>query len=273
MNRILKSSAVILLSILLSGVAWAGIDLNGDADYIDCGSGASVDNVIPFTVCAWVYIHSLTSENWNSILTKYVSTGSVLLEISNFAGNPNTFATFWDCTGQDMYGAAADNTLTTNTWYFLVASWAGLGNNPKLYMGTLTTNLAEVTYDLRTAGSTATNSDAGNSLAIGRINTSTPGRYFNGLISEVYLWNAVLTLAELQEIFNSRIKGMGLQIQPASLKGYWALDDQPLATGINTKTFQDQSGNANTGTATDADGDSLIIGESVLSYPLRPIGD
>ena len=61
---------------------------------------------------------------------------------------------------------------------------------------------------------------------------------------------------------------MPLQIQPANLKIYLPLDDHPEGTGtINTLTFVDRSSNTNDGTGVDADNDSDIVAEEVLSYP------
>ena len=64
-----------------------------------------------------------------------------------------------------------------------------------------------------------------------------------------------------------KVKRMPLQIRPANLQGYWALDDLADGAGINGQSFQDMSGNGNTGQGVDADEDSIAKAEEVLSYP------
>jgi len=58
---------------------------------------------------------------------------------------------------------------------------------------------------------------------------------------------------------------MPLQIQPANLVGYWPLDDHPhndTANSANGFTWNDLSGNGNTGTSSGTNAQ----GESILSY-------
>jgi len=71
----------------------------------------------------------------------------------------------------------------------------------------------------------------------------------DGPIGEVYVWDGVnLSASERILIVNSKMKGTGLQIQPASLKGYWSLDDHPDGTVLVNEIFTDKSGTGNDGT-------------------------
>lgn len=85
----------------------------------------------------------------------------------------------------------------------------------------------------------------------------------DGLIGEVYVWDGVnLSASERGLIVNSKIKGIGLQIQPAALKGYWSLDDHPDGTNLVNEVFTDKSGNGNNGTTNGG----IMNAEEVLSY-------
>jgi len=71
----------------------------------------------------------------------------------------------------------------------------------------------------------------------------------DGPIGEAYVWNGtILTLPEMTLIVNSKMKGIGLQIQPAQIKGYWSLDDHPDGLVLVNDVFTDKSGTGNHGT-------------------------
>jgi hypothetical protein len=86
-------------------------------------------------------------------------------------------------------------------------------------------------------------------------------------ISEVKVWSIALTDAEMRNQILSLVKHYANQAQPSSLELYLPLDDNPIQTGINNLIFRDLSGNGRNGTGVDADGDSAVVGESILSYP------
>jgi len=85
----------------------------------------------------------------------------------------------------------------------------------------------------------------------------------DGLIGEVYVWDGVnLSLTERTLLVNSKMKGIGLQIQTAALKGYWSLDDHPDGTALVNEVFTDKSGNGNNGTTNGG----TMEAEKTLSY-------
>lgn len=101
------------------------------------------------------------------------------------------------------------------------------------------------------------------------------GSYYwcDGEITEVAIWDTALTAPQIAQLYDSRIKGLPLQIAPANLKGYWPLDDHPVGTNLHGTVFKDASGNGNDGTGSDAGSSGgQCQGETVLSYPPKPIG-
>lgn len=99
----------------------------------------------------------------------------------------------------------------------------------------------------------------------------TDGReVLGGTMSDVAVWiGTVITQAEFQQIYNSRIKRFPLQIKPSYLKGFWTLNDEEDGTSADTDVFYDLSGNGNDLTGYDGVNDSGLTAkaEEVLSYP------
>ena len=88
-----------------------------------------------------------------------------------------------------------------------------------------------------------------------------------GIMNEIAIWDAVLSLPEISLLSNSKIKRMPLQIRPSNLQFYLPLDEVPDGITIHGKTFKDLSQNSNDGTGSDAGGESVGRAEEVLSYP------
>ncbi len=101
-------------------------------------------------------------------------------------------------------------------------------------------------------------------VAINSSGTRTGG--WNGLIREVGFWkNKVLTAVEVKAISDAKMKGYMRQIQPASLTGYWMLDETSDGATVSTSAgvIKDRSGNGNHGTAF---GTLTGKAENILSY-------
>lgn len=71
---------------------------------------------------------------------------------------------------------------------------------------------------------------------------------FSGTISQVAIWQAVRTPAEILTLSKTRAGRLPKRIDPANLKLYLPLDDAPTNVTANGKTFYDLSGNGYNGT-------------------------
>jgi len=92
--------------------------------------------------------------------------------------------------------------------------------------------------------------------------------YTNGDIYECAEWNVLLTDSEVSLLVNSKVKRMPLQIQPANLTSYWAMDDVADGASADGVTFLDMSRNANNATGVDGANNTGLtaVAETVLSY-------
>jgi hypothetical protein len=96
-----------------------------------------------------------------------------------------------------------------------------------------------------------TGSTQGIGIGCGITSTGTRGGAFLGQISDVAIWDTVLSAEEVKQLATSKIKGMPLQFYSSSLKGYWPLDETPDGATISTAVSQikDRSGRNIHGTA------------------------
>jgi hypothetical protein len=263
----LKSSAVILLSILLSGVAWGAVDFNGDADYVYTGTFTNRPNSNQ-SYSGWIKTSTAGEQGISCFSETNPPNEVVDREIRETAANKISFY-ITTTNGGIGYTVTSNTSINDGIWHHFVFVYGNLGLGQGIYC------YIDGIYETSASGSSGFTgyTSAQYNLASARNLTNLATIYFDGEISEMAIWQSALTAGEISQLANSRIKGMPLQIQPTNLVLYLPLDENPLTTGINGVQFDDYSGNGNNGTGVDADGDSLIIGESVLSYPPKVIGD
>jgi len=93
---------------------------------------------------------------------------------------------------------------------------------------------------------------------------------YGGDVTEVAIWDAALTNAEIALLYNAKVKGMPLQIQPSSLWGYWPLDDEEDGSSADGDTFINRvtPGTAD-GTGIDGGNNTGLTAkaEELLTYP------
>lgn len=110
-----------------------------------------------------------------------------------------------------------------------------------------------------------------NDFLVGALNNvGAPLDYYLGDLDELAIWTQALSANERANLASSRIKYMPLQIQPANLKAYWPMDDEPDGTSADGDTLRDLSGNGNDGTGDDGANNTGLTwkAEEVLSYPV-----
>lgn len=93
--------------------------------------------------------------------------------------------------------------------------------------------------------------------------------FTNALIIEIALWGHELSVIEVGQVSNSKVKYMPLQIQPTDLRAYWPMDDGIDGASADGDTVRDLSGNGNDGVGNDGPNNSGLTwtAEEVLSYP------
>ena len=259
--KLLKKSLCLLISLLyITSPALGGVDLNGDADYIDVGT-SNFPTKAPLTVACWI---NVDDNDWDY---KFFSRW-------NDSPYAYTFLLLWDVSDgdidfyckrngtDDMYKANCNSSdISLNTWIFV----CGVMDN--------STNITLYINDKSfTGGDNGWNNTniptVPATIGAGQVGSSR-NDILDGKISEVAIWDTNLSTEEVSLLYNSKVKGIQRQIKPNNLVGYWPLDDFPDGTSLDTSSggYKDRSGNGNDGTGVDADGDSTNIAEEVLSYP------
>lgn len=226
-------------------------------DLINFGTAVGeFDSTDPFSVVSWVNVGVLNGVN-QFIISRDVGNKGWHLRI----GTDNQAILILFSSGSDVRGA---NTSTFSTgWHLLVGTYDGSGSTSsvKIYIdGVEDTN----PVNNGTLGSMTQTTD----LFIGH-SGRTPSSHFGGLIDETILYfNKVLSLAEIQQLYNPKLKGMGDQTSPANR----ALDVRmvgPIGSSADGVTIKDRSGKNHDGLGDDGGNDSGLTFEA---GPLSPPG-
>lgn len=259
----MKKWIILLVLIFSPLVCWAGVDLDGTNGYIDINGAAASFELSSLTVSLWV---NLDADNIRyDAISKHGGT--------SVAGTRSGWSFFRDNVDETFYWSCAEN----SNWHSLQSATAVTAAGGEYHLVGV---FADADYQrfyingVEDAADEAVTHSIAYTVSLDPIigaNSDTAYYFFNGTINEVAIWNTPLTASEVSLLYNSKIKGMPYQIQPTNLVGYWPLDDFPNGTNINTQTFKDRAG-TNDGTGSDAGGESVTVGESVLSYPSPILG-
>ena len=166
------SSGSMTSSDLVSGKIGKALDFDGTDDYIDCGSGASLQlDGNSFTVSMWIKLGQINRFNYP--LAKGGSLAGNQWLIIGIRNTNNWTVAFW---ANDLNVAGSPS---VETWYHLVATYDTTTNSRKLYL-----NGSLIGSDTSTSDLTNTNSY---SLRIGNYYSD----YFLGSVDEVHILNTV----------------------------------------------------------------------------------
>ena len=205
------------------------LDFDGSSNVINISNNSAFNLGTSFTISGWFnfnYTNSLKGLiSFDSVSTRgwflYSQTGNTIKLYDGFASPPS-----------------GDFTLTSS--YTNSGSWDNFiitydGTNLVFYINGVQESTQAVSVNLQTNG---------NDGQIGN-NQFNTGRYFNGKISNVAVYNSALTSSQVSTLFNFGTPETNISFSPTA---WWKLDN--TTTGI-----QDSSGNGNNGTnngATDA---------------------
>ena len=245
-----------LIFMFMSSICYGGVNFDGTNDEIDCGDVTILDGATACTFSFWVKFDTVTPINVGLCYKLIAGNNASWQVITSDANGDEMMFDVWDGTKRILV-RSTDANLAIDTWYHLVYVWHG-GNSVSLYRNSIA--LGEnplVQHNPINISNTATN------MYVGSTNGANS---LNGMMSELAIWDTNLALSKVQQLTNSKVKGMPLQIQSANLQGYWALDDHPnsdVADSANGLVFKDRSSNSNDGTASGCNAQA----EEVLSYP------
>jgi len=163
---------------------------DGTNDYMNIGNNSALGITNNITIITY-FKYTLFDKQWQSIVNK--GDNSYRLHRYSYS-NQISF-------GINQFGGQDNPTITnfiSNSWYFLAATFSL--PDVKLYVNgvldatsTYSSPIAVSSYD----------------LYIGE-NAQVPGRYFNGNISQVMIYNRALSAAEIKQNYNATKKRYGL---------------------------------------------------------------
>lgn len=203
------------------------------SDRVDHGNIAAAPTA--FTILHWANPNSVATAS-KRLAAKGGTTGFINYGMG-LTSNIDHLRLTIDYSTTDALADSVAGVIETNKWQFFAGSFDGT-NAPKLYKGTLTTTVAEVTYSATPVAPVGTRVAEGvSALYLG--NDSAFTRSFAGSIHFFAWWNRVLTLGEIQE----------QQFRPHRTSGCILLS----FPGFNgTGTQPDWSGSSHSGTVTGA---------------------
>lgn len=239
-----KTILILFCFFILTSTASADVDFNAVDEILSCGSGASLDDMdisSGMTISLWINLDSLGEATDNGAFISKGSEGdSGFWLLSATDTGTLRFDFTKDCATTDLRRVSADNSISLSAYRHVLMTWDGTVDTTGVLFyvdGTQTS------YGTSTTGVGAINSDAALSVAIGNQIDLTNAS--DGRLSEVAVWDVILNATEIAQLSKSRVKNMPLQVRPASLMGYWPL--QECASGSTcSSTFIDYSGNGNT---------------------------
>ena len=184
------------------------LSLDGDGDYVECGTDGSLSITDEMTVEAWVKVSSSFPADLRvgNIIGNYPHSPNF-----NFEGHRDGRLRLWWNNGErDVY--APDFDMRDDTWHHVVVT-----RNKK-------TDKIIFYTDGNSNGeySAGSNADYHWPLRIGGDFRNTPGIPFQGLIDEVRIWNVARTQEEIRADINQPIENPELL---ENLVGYWNFDD------------------------------------------------
>lgn len=235
------------------------IRLNGDADIINCGTEHDLRSADQFTFACWTIPRSSGSSSFHSILTNHANHSFFARFGSSQGVNADKLTVYARHVG-GWYNAVSSTVLSNNRIYHVAGVYTG--SELQCYIdGQPDGSAASATNALSITG-------GGSELTIGKYGSD----YYDGEISDLTLWDTALTDDEINRLFQSRLKGTPLLIQPDNIKSYWPLDEGENGTTLSTITdfYKDRIGNKH-GFGVDADGDSTNVAEFILSNRASPI--
>ena len=211
-----KLLALLTAFCFLSSPVYCAIDFDGTDDAITFG----VDDAVmrenqAVTISAWVYPRSTGGGGLGSIVTRN-GVGDVRLKLDNLGGG-SVAAGFLIVGVTVLNRVTVNGSVVLNRWQHILVTHDGstTASNCHIYI-----NGVEPAYITTTNGVTPTDNSTG-AIRIG--STSTTTRVFDGLISEVAVWDSVLPFNDIRKL-SAPVRRTPMQITPQP-KRYYPLDD------------------------------------------------
>jgi TolA-binding protein len=217
-----------------AGVLGQAINLDGDGDYVNCGKASSFDLANQITVTAWIKV-STFEKKFQAIVTK----GDNSWRLARASGSDNiefacngTATTRWTGWGEVPWAVSGTTRVNDGKWHHIAGVFDGAG----LYL-----YIDGVLEAAKSAGNSIDTSN--HDVCIGT-NAQVPGREWNGLIDDVWIYNYALSQAEIVSIMDKSEIYLPLSL-PATIyniaKRYDKLKKHEEAKGVCQLILQQYS--------------------------------
>ena len=220
-----------------------GITFDKVDDEIDCGTN---DNILKeataFSISAWIYPISSGENSYGRIISRDTDGDTAGMGLHLYPTDTRTGLLSYQVTGStDMYVESAAGSIKFNQWNHVAVTTTGsaTASNTILYINGIASTPSATQNGV---------SITDNSAATTRIGNRPDGeRTFDGTISEVAVYDDVLTVAEVMDLAAG---DSPLITSLDSLTSYWPLNDGTAGTSADADNVDDVYGN-NNGTGDD----------------------
>ena len=208
------------------------MDFDGTADYIDCGAGFQYSDL---TISGWFYADSIST--FRRIIQLGRSSGGIGFGVA--WENSSKLIAFWNNGTETV--RLGNTSLSTGNWYHFA----------------MTRNSTEVKIYVNGSDDSGTGGQTGwgssnNNLELGRKDGG--GQYMDGKLSNVAIWNSVLTDDQILTIYNGGVPNSISSLSPVS---WWSLAGDSYYNGTNW-ICPDLGSGGNNGTSSGMGGSELV---------------
>lgn len=213
----------------------------GSTDKVVVTAASPINDLTAFTMLLWMFQTDNTGSQF--VISKGYSTDTGRKSLECGSALTNLVGTVERATTDELQVSSGG--LSANTWTFAAMSYDE-SDHVRLFSGTLTARVAELTYGFTITGAGATGADNAQNLIYG--NDRVDGQVYKGRLAMVHYVGRRMTLAEIER--------QQFRPMPEADTKYFAW------FGMNgTGTQVDLSGNVGGGTVTGATvGDDVPLG-------------
>ena len=232
-NTTTTDGAVTVTQGKLEGLSLSSVDMDGSADYIDCGNGSSLQLSGAFTISGWFRMDDAT--RFRAVAKESSHSGYLL---STTAGDSYYIQYGADISNRRYFVATSTGTADEGKWVHLVGTYDG-STTLAIYRNGVSLAGETTTTGTPSFGNPAVNLRIGNSEGI--------GSYANGRFSDVRIYDYALSADQAASLYSG-----SYNVTP--LHG-WKLDEGHATAALNNAAgaFEDF------GTGTDADGQGVSL--------------
>ncbi len=231
-----------------SSTTGTALNFDGADDFVQIAQHASINNLGPMTISAWVKPNSIGEGSQSKITVKGVSglganewqlmvatTGSV----GPCAGGPSAafvFSIINSAAGAFATKCSVNSSVTFGVWQHVVITWDGTAgtNGAKIYK-----NGTELSYQASDGSEGGSRTAETGALYIG--NRSDTARTFDGSIDEVRIYNRALSADEVSRLYKIQQPKVASGNDNTGLFAYWAFDEG-VGTRAEDMSFNDYTG-------------------------------